>query len=146
MARLDQHLREPGGEWLAFRHDPEVPPTTNHAEQMLRPAVITRKVGGGNPNLQGALVPSIWSSILMTCHRRGQRFLELARTLWQSNQPQAIPVETLPEPTSEPRLISRDLALRGSREIPLNKPALYSLLTKGSTQPRALPRSKITSP
>ena len=98
--RLDQHIREHRGEWLAFLHDPEVPPTNNHAEQMLRPAVITRKVGGCNKNLLGALVHSMLSSIMVTCHRRGKRFLDLARQLWQSSQPQAIPVETLPEPTS----------------------------------------------
>jgi len=40
--RLDRHIRAHRGEWLAFLHDPEVPPTNNHAEQMLRPAVITR--------------------------------------------------------------------------------------------------------
>jgi transposase len=97
--RLDKHIREHRGEWLAFLHDPEVPPTNNHAEQMLRPAVITRKVGGCNKNLLGALVHSILSSIMVTCHRRGKRFLDLARQLWQHSEPQAIPVETLPEPT-----------------------------------------------
>jgi transposase len=96
--RLDQHIREHRGEWLAFLHDPEVPPTNNHAEQMLRPAVITRKVGGCNKNLLGAVVHSILSSIMVTCHRQGKRFLDMAKKLWQSNEPQAIPVETLPQP------------------------------------------------
>ena len=95
--RLDSHIRAHRGEWLAFLHDPEVPPTNNHAEQMLRPAVITRKVGGCNKNLLGALVHSILSSVMVTCHRQGKRFLDLARKLWQSNEPQAIPVATLPE-------------------------------------------------
>lgn len=40
------HIPAHRGEWLVFLHDPEVPPTNNHAEQMLRPAVITRKMGG----------------------------------------------------------------------------------------------------
>jgi transposase len=97
--RLDTHVRAHRGEWLAFLHDPEVPPTNNHAEQMLRPAVITRKVGGCNKNLLGALVHSILSSVMVTCHRQGKRFLDLARKLWQSNQPQAIPVATLPDAT-----------------------------------------------
>src|ERR1043166_4375112 len=44
--RLDWHVRKHRGEWLVFLHDAEVPATNNHAEQMLRPAVITRKVGG----------------------------------------------------------------------------------------------------
>jgi len=94
--RLDMHIRAHRGEWLAFLHDPEVPPTNNHAEQMLRPAVITRKVGGCNKNLLGAVVHGILSSIMVTCHRQGKRFLDLARQLWQSNKPQAIPVATLP--------------------------------------------------
>lgn len=103
--RLDTHIRTHRGEWLSFLHDPEVPATNNHAEQMLRPAVITRKVGGCNKNLLGALVHSILSSIMVTCHRQGKRFLDLARTLWQSSEPQAIPLQTLaespqPQPTS----------------------------------------------
>jgi transposase len=100
--RLDSHIRAHRGEWLSFLHDPEVPPTNNHAEQMLRPAVITRKVGGCNKNLLGALVHSILSSIMVSCHRQGKRFLDLARQLWQSNQPQGIPLETLPE-TPQPQ-------------------------------------------
>ena len=95
--RLDQHIREHRGEWLTFLHDPEVPPTNNHAEQMLRPAVITRKVGGCNKNLLGALVHSILSSIMVSCHRQGKRFLDLARQLWQNQQPQAIPLAILPD-------------------------------------------------
>jgi transposase len=51
--RLDNHIRAHRGEWLVFLHDAEVPPTNNHAEQVLRPAVITRKVGGCNKNLLG---------------------------------------------------------------------------------------------
>jgi transposase len=100
--RLDTHVRAHRGEWLAFLHDSEVPPTNNHAEQMLRPAVITRKVGGCNKNLLGALVHSILSSIMVSCHRQGKHFLDLARQLWQSNQPQAIPLQTLPE-TPQPQ-------------------------------------------
>jgi transposase len=96
--RLDTHIRAHRGEWLAFLYDREVPPTNNHAEQMLRPAVITRKVGGCNKNLLGALVHSVLSSIMVSCHRQGKRFLDLAKTLWQSNEPQAIPVATLPQP------------------------------------------------
>ena len=68
-------------EWLLFLRDPAVPPTNNHAEQMLRPAVITRKVGGCNKNLWGSLVHSVLASIMVSCHRQGKRFLDLARQL-----------------------------------------------------------------
>ena len=72
------------------------PNWNNHAEQMLRPAVITLKVGGCNKNLLGALVHSILASLMVSCHRQGKRFLDLARHFWRSNAPQAIPLETLP--------------------------------------------------
>ena len=84
--RLDTHVRSHRGEWLAFLHDPEVPPTNNHAEQMLRPAVLTRKVGGCNKNLLGAMVHGILSSLMVTCHRQGKRFLDLARKFWQDKK------------------------------------------------------------
>jgi transposase len=94
--RLDNHLRAHRGEWLVFLHDPEVPPTNNHAEQMLRPAVITRKVGGCNKTLWGALAHGILASLMVTCKRQGQRFLDLARRLWQRSDPPAIPLDALP--------------------------------------------------
>src|SRR5262249_54915936 len=95
--RLDNHIRAHRGEWLVFLHDPEVPPTNNHAEQMLRPAVITRTVGACNKTLWGALVHSTLSSIMVPCKRQAQRFLDLARRLWQSGDPPAIPLEALPD-------------------------------------------------
>jgi transposase len=93
--RLDDHVRAHRGEWFVFLHDAEVPPTNNHAEQMLRPAVITRKVGGCNKTLWGALVHSTLASVMVTFKRQGQRFLDLARRLWQSSDPQAIDLEAL---------------------------------------------------
>lgn len=95
--RLDAHVRAHRGEWLVFLHDAEVPPTNNHAEHMLRPSVITRKVGGCNKNLMGALVHSVLSSLMVTCHRQGKRFLDLARQLWQQTDPEPIPLGAEPK-------------------------------------------------
>jgi transposase len=96
--RLHSHLCNHATEWLVFLHEPEVPPTNNQAERMLRPAVITRKVGGCNKTLMGALVHSVLASIMVTCKQQGQRFLDLARRLWQADQPQAVPL--LPPPNT----------------------------------------------
>jgi len=90
--RFAKHIAKHWDEWLLFLHEPEVPATNNLAEQMLRPAVITRKVGGCNKTLLGALTHSILSSIMVTCKQQGQRFLELARTLWRAGEPKAIPL------------------------------------------------------
>src|SRR5262249_60587262 len=64
--RLDNHIRAHRGEWLVFLHDPEVPPTNNHAEQMLRPAVITRKGGGCHKTLWGHLGHRVLARTLVT--------------------------------------------------------------------------------
>ena len=92
LRRLAKHIANHRDEWLLFLRDPAVPPTNNHAERMLRPAVISRKIGGCNKTLLGALVHSILASIMVTCKQRGQQFLELARRFWSDNDPQAIPL------------------------------------------------------
>jgi transposase len=97
--RLASHVASHRGEWLVFLHDAEVPPTNNHAEQMLRPAVITRKVGGCNKTLLGALVHGVLASLMVTCKRQGRRFLDLARRLWRDDDTPAIPLDSLPVET-----------------------------------------------
>jgi transposase len=92
LQRFANHVQKHLAEWLAFLFHPEVPPTNNHAERMLRPAVITRKVGGCNKTLLGALVHSVLSSIMVTCKQRGHKFLDLARQFWQEREPQAISI------------------------------------------------------
>jgi transposase len=96
--RLVNHVANHFDEWLLFLREPELPPPNNHAERMLRPAVITRKVGGCNKTLLGALVHSILASLMVTSKQQGQRFLELARQLWSVGQPQAIAL--LPPPST----------------------------------------------
>ena len=100
LRRLAKHVANHRDEWLLFLHDPVVPPTNNHAERMLRPAVITRKIGGCNKTLLGALVHSILASIMVTCKQRGQKFLELARRLWSQGEPQAITLVPTPKPAT----------------------------------------------
>jgi transposase len=102
LQRLFGHMMNHAEEWLNFLYYPEVPPTNNHAERMLRPAVVTRKTGGCNKTLLGALVHSILASIMVTCRQQGQRFLDLARQLWAADEPQAIPIlESPPGPTAK---------------------------------------------
>lgn len=103
--RLVDHVAKHYDEWFLFLRKPNVPPTNNHAEGMLRPAVITRKVGGCNKTLFGALTHSILSSIMVTCKQQGQKFLELARKLWGSRTPTPIPLvdpPPAPAPTASP--------------------------------------------
>lgn len=94
--RLVMHLCAHRGELLVFLHQPAVPPTNNHAEQMLRPAVISRKVGGCNQTEAGAETHSVLSSILVTAKRLGHSFLDLAVGWLRQGQAPALPPGPLP--------------------------------------------------
>jgi transposase len=94
--RLVMHVSSHRGEWLIFLHDAAVPATNNHAERMIRPAVITRKVGGCNKTLKGAAVHGVLASLIASCRQQGRRFLDLAKRLW-TGEAQAIPISELPE-------------------------------------------------
>ena len=59
--------------------------------------VISRKVGGCNKSLLGALVHSILASIMVTCQQQGKRFLELAKQLWHAREPQAVDLTAQPD-------------------------------------------------
>ena len=95
--RLARPIAAHREEWLRFLYDPEVPPTNNHAERMLRPAVICRKIGGCNKSLVGALVHGVLASLAVSCKQQGARFVDLAMSLFRSPEPQAIPLEMLPD-------------------------------------------------
>ena len=52
--------------------DPRIEPTNWKAEQAIRPAVVNRKVWGGNRTVAGARAQSVLMSVIETC-RRGAR-------------------------------------------------------------------------
>src|SRR5262245_41799610 len=78
LSRLAKHIANHRDEWLLFLHEPAVPPTNNHAERMLRPAVITRKIGGCNKTLLEDGGPSFstdtFSSFPRSLHPRPRHF------------------------------------------------------------------------
>jgi transposase len=66
--RLSNHLARQSPHLLTFLQDPEVDFTNNHAERMIRPAVVARKTWGGNRTTNGAWVQQTLMSILATYH------------------------------------------------------------------------------
>ena len=70
--RLAQHLGEHSGEWFAFLTEPAIEATNEEAEQALRPAVVNRKVWGGNRTAVGARAQGIVMSVLETCRCQAQ--------------------------------------------------------------------------
>lgn len=73
---LSEHLWRHRGEWFTFLSHPEVEPTNWEGEQAIRPAVVNRKVWGGNRTWAGARAQEVLMSVLETCKRGGRSGLE----------------------------------------------------------------------
>ena len=85
-ARLRKFLRRNLSALLTFLKCFGVDATSWRAEQALRPAVVNRKVWGGNRTPLGALVQSVLMTVLATLERRTRPVLEtLSRTLRQGH-------------------------------------------------------------
>ena len=67
---LANHLMDHFEQWFPFVFEPRIEPTNWQAEQAIRPAVVNRKVWGGNRTPAGAEAQSILMSVLETCRRQ----------------------------------------------------------------------------
>lgn len=74
--RLSNHLLNHFEEWFTFLSDPSIEATNWRAEQAIRPAVVNRKVWGGNRTEAGAKTQGILSSVIATCKQQGQAALD----------------------------------------------------------------------
>jgi transposase len=68
--RLARHLWVHAEQWFQFLVDPSIPATNYRAEQAIRPAVVNRKVWGGNRTEAGAAAQGVILSVLRTCTQR----------------------------------------------------------------------------
>src|SRR3954447_2460395 len=73
---LSAHLWNHRDEWFTFLSRPEIEPTNWEVEQAIRPAVVNRKVWGGNRTWIGAHAQGVLMSVLETCRRTGRSGLE----------------------------------------------------------------------
>ena len=74
--RLAGHLRRHLPQWFLFLLNPAVPATNYLGEQAMRPAVVNRKVWGGNRTAAGAAAQVITTSVLQTCKQQAKEALE----------------------------------------------------------------------
>lgn len=80
--RLAAHLYAHGEQWFLFLLDPSIPATNYRGEQAIRPAVVNRKVWGGNRTANGAQAQAITMSVLQTCKQQAtDAFLFVSQTL-----------------------------------------------------------------
>ena len=87
-ATLARHLRNHFEQWFAFAFDPRIEPTNWKAEQAIRPAVVNRKVWGGNRTVAGANTQGVLMSVFETCRRQTLSVVDhVSRTLrWFGNR------------------------------------------------------------
>lgn len=96
--RLAQHLERHLDDWFTFLEHPDADATNYRAEQAIRPAVVNRKVWGGNRTLPGARAQEILTSVLETCRQQAISALDyvsqvlcgLAPSLLHSATPLAV--------------------------------------------------------
>jgi transposase len=74
--RLANHLWRHAESWFSFLTEPSVPATNWPAEQAIRPAVVNRKVWGGNRTEAGARAQGVLMSVLETCRRQVRSALD----------------------------------------------------------------------
>jgi transposase len=72
---LAEHLRNHFHSWFAFLSETSVPATNWEAEQAIRPAVVNRKVWGGNRTEPGGQAQGILSSVIETCKKQAKAAL-----------------------------------------------------------------------
>lgn len=99
--RLAGRLAKYGHELFTFLWHHDVPPTNNHAERAIRPAVILRKNSYQNASERGAWTQAVLMTVLRTLKQRGHNPLDilpgaLANYVTQGQLP------PLPKPRSPP--------------------------------------------
>ena len=77
--RLAKHLAKHSIQWFWFLIVPGTDATNYRAEQAIRPAVVNRKVWGGNRTWIGARAQSVLTSVLRTCTQLGSGCHRLSR-------------------------------------------------------------------
>ncbi len=73
--RFQNHLARHGDELFTFLYQRNIEATNWPAEQAIRPAVVNRKVFGGNRTKVGAHAQEVLAGIFVTCAQQGQNAL-----------------------------------------------------------------------
>ena len=74
--RFCRHLLRHSGQLFTFLRHKGIDATNFRAEQAIRPAVVNRKVWGGNRTEAGAVAQSILMTVLFTAAKQGRDAME----------------------------------------------------------------------
>lgn len=87
---LANHLKAHLYEWFWFLLEPGLDATNYRAEQALRPAVVNRKVWGGNRTDAGARAQEILMSVIESCRRQQRQPIDFVHQILCGNNPRLI--------------------------------------------------------
>jgi len=93
-----KHLANEFSAMFVFLCDPSVDATNWRAEQAIRPAVVTRKVCGGNRTRKGADTQQVLASVVRTARQRGLDLPALLTTMLCAREPVVPEALALPPP------------------------------------------------
>jgi transposase len=79
--RLAAHVHRHCGQLFTFLRHPRIDATNYRAEQAIRPAVVNRKVWGGNRTETGATAQAILMTVLFTAKKNGRDVMEFVSRL-----------------------------------------------------------------
>jgi transposase len=77
--------------WFWFLIDPTIDATNYRGEQAIRPAVVNRKVWGGNRTWQSARCQGILTSVIRTCEQRSCNAFDFLIAALRRSTPQLLP-------------------------------------------------------
>ena len=96
--RFAKHLANEFPAVFLFLRDPSIDATNWRAEQAIRPAVMIRKVCGGNRTRKGADTQQVLSSVVRTVRRRGLDLPALIADMLRAREPLVPQAFGLPPP------------------------------------------------
>lgn len=101
--RLTKRLIKHTDQLFTFLQEMNVDSNNNRAERVIRPAVVTRKISGGNRSSFGSSALSIITSIIQTCKQQERDFVEVGMEIirrYHANLPTGVLLtNTTPVPT-----------------------------------------------
>lgn len=113
--RLVKHLRNERSALFTFLRHPGVEATNWRAEQAIRPAVVTRKVCGGNRTWHGAHTQEVLASVLRTCQQQRRDPYAILVDLLRAPKARVATALLLPAPGASPPHTSRRQPPRNAR-------------------------------
>jgi transposase len=103
-ARLAKLLRKQRPHLFTFLYVDAMDPTNNAAEREIRPAVLIRKTNGCNRSQTGARTHSILTSVIRTCQKHGQDFVNAIKRVLRQSTPLTLDIvgEAVPNSAQGP--------------------------------------------